>query len=393
MRAAASRRPRRATSRTISAVLALGAAIPISMMESSRARASTWRRRSGEFGQDPEQRCGQPFGRAIVLQELRNNVLADHQVGEDDGFDLRVKAHDDLLDPRYAVGRNSRHPRERQFERDRAGRSQCHARRPECGHLLGLIDHDPWLDRPGRGALSNQINHVRHRRQNKLQGARALCNPLDRGAEYGQQPAHLAAATAGQHQDNRRVGVATLRRCGVGTQFGNTLDQRMADIAAWRPAESYVDSGLERQNSEHMVDIGAHRARAPRPPGPHRRRHIIEDGDRGRDAAHPPCDPVGKLRAVDDDERVRTRRDGRVRGFSDAAKNLRQPAGDGGESDDRQLVDRKWAHYTSRRHSVAANAREAQLAAMTRRQRARERCAENVARFFRRNDEDRKRRR
>ena len=43
---------------------------------------------------------------------------------------------------------------------------------------------------------------------------------------------------------------------------------------------------------------------------------------------------MGEVRAVDDHQRIRPRGNDRMRGFADAAKNLRQLLRDGGQTDD-----------------------------------------------------------
>ena len=101
----------------------------------------------------------------------------------------------------------------------------------------------------------------------------------------------------------------------------------MADIDARRTAEPLVRGRLERQDGQHAIDIVAHGARPPGPPGPDRRRNIIEDGDRRRAGAHAPRDPVGEIRAIDDDQRVRARGDDGVGSLANAPQNHRQPAG------------------------------------------------------------------
>ena len=55
--------------------------------------------------------------------------------------------------------------------------------------------------------------------------------------------------------------------------------ERMADEGGGRPAQPLHGGGLERQQRQHMIDIGAHGARAPRPPGPDRRADIVDDRD------------------------------------------------------------------------------------------------------------------
>ena len=59
-------------------------ALPISMIASSRANASVWRRRSGLSVSSGASASARLLGRAVPLQELRHDVLADDQVGQDD---------------------------------------------------------------------------------------------------------------------------------------------------------------------------------------------------------------------------------------------------------------------------------------------------------------------
>ncbi len=57
------------------------------------------------------------------------------------------------------------------------------------------------------------------------------------------------------------------------------LDQGVADIGAVGTAEPLMRLGLERQQREDMIDISAHFPGASGPPGPDRRRDIVNDGD------------------------------------------------------------------------------------------------------------------
>ena len=127
-------------------------------------------------------------------------------------------------------------------------------------------------------------------------------------------------------------------RCGgarassaLGRKSRQPLDQRMADIDAGRPAEPLMRRRLERQDREHVIDITAHGARPARPPCPDRGRDVIDDRDRRRRRAHAARDPVGEIRAVDDDESVGTRCDDGVRGLADAAQNHRQAPRNGAQ--------------------------------------------------------------
>ena len=104
-------------------------------------------------------------------------------------------------------------------------------------------------------------------------------------------------------------GSATRRRASsaFGRNSSEALDQRMADIDAARAVEPHIGLGLERQEREHAIDIGAHRLRPARPPGPDARADIIDDRQVRQRLAHAARDAMGEIGAVDDDERIRAR--------------------------------------------------------------------------------------
>ena len=114
---------------------------------------------------------------------------------------------------------------------------------------------------------------------------------------------------------------------------------------------------LERQDRQHVVDVAVHGARPSRPPRPNRRRDVIEDGDFGSAATNLASDPVGKIRTVDNDERMRACFDDHVGGFPDVAQNRGQSPRYSGEADDRKFIDRKRAFNPGRSHRAAADAR------------------------------------
>ena len=131
-----------------------------------------------------------------------------------------------------------------------------------------------------------------------------------------------SASTSGGSAKRRRASSA------FGPQLAEALDERMADIAARRPAQLGMDGRLERQDGHHPIDVAAHSARPARPPRPNRRRNVVDNRNRRRQTSHPARHPMGEIRAVDNDKRVRSRGDDCKRGFTDAAKNLRQPLWD-----------------------------------------------------------------
>ena len=226
----------------------------------------------------------------------------------------------------------------------------------KADHFSARLDHDTRLHSPAGDGFAQLRGDMGNGRDHELDRPDARGNALDRVAENAGKTPDLVRPAARQGQNKRRIGQPAPRLIGIWAQFADALDQRMADIAARRPAELDMDGRLERQDRQHLVDISAHGARASGPPCPNRRRDVVEDRNRRREPAHPAGDPMREVRAVDDDERVRARGDDGLRGFADAPKNLRQPLRDRGKPDDRQLVDRKWAGNAGSRHGVAADA-------------------------------------
>src|SRR5690242_9788031 len=109
----------------------------------------------------------------------------------------------------------------------------------------------------------------------------------------------------------------------------------MADESTWRPAEIVHRFGLERKESQYVVDVALHRARPARTPCPDRGTNVIHDRNTWRAFAHPARDAMGKFGAVDDDQNIRTCRDDGIGGFAYASQDFRKPCRNRDETDDR----------------------------------------------------------
>ena len=133
----------------------------------------------------------------------------------------------------------------------------------------------------------------------------------------------------------------------------------MADISARRAAEVAQHLRLERQQRHDVIDVPCHRARATRPPSPHRRADVIDNSDSRGAGTHTSCHAMGEVRAVDDDQGVRLGRNHRIGGFTNAAQHFRQVHYDGAKSDDGELAGRETRHTRGRhlRPADAGNAR------------------------------------
>ncbi len=94
---------------------------------------------------------------------------------------------------------------------------------------------------------------------------------------------------------------------------------------------------FERQNGEHVIDIGKHAVGAIFFPGPDARTNIIDDRQIRQRRADTFCHAMSEIRAVDDEQNVRLRGDDLGRCLADQAKQLRQPAQHLGDAHDRQF--------------------------------------------------------
>ena len=273
--------PRRAchiVASTISAARALGGWLPVDMMPSILANASSCLRRSSAVAEHLAQRRRELFRRAIFLQEFGNDVLADHEIGQYHRVHLDGPPQDPGLHRAGPVGRHHRHACQRQFERHGAGFGQRRMRDPERRPLLLLADHDLGLHRPALHRVHDRLLQMRHGRQHQFErhalapaaapppGRTPPCGGGFRCAGFPAAPAAPAATPP----------AARLRRRS-GRSDDNLLGQGMADIAAGRAAQPAIGLGLERQQRQHVIDIFQHRARPAGPPRPDRGRHIVDD--------------------------------------------------------------------------------------------------------------------
>ncbi len=146
--------------------------------------------------------------------------------------------------------------------------------------------------------------------------------------------------------------------------------------------------GLEREQRQHVIDIGPHRARPARPPRPDGRRDVVDDRNPRRTGAHAFGDAMGEIGAVDDDENVGRRLDHGIGRLADAPQDRRQLPDHGGKPDDRQFLDRKARGEPLARHGTAADAFELYGATEPLAQHLHQIGAEAIAGFLRRDQEN-----
>ena len=87
------------------------------MIASRRAKASSCRRRSGVSASSGHKGEREPVRRAVALQIFGYGLLAEHQIGEDHGVDVRHQAEHGALPRRNAVSGDGRNLRQRELER------------------------------------------------------------------------------------------------------------------------------------------------------------------------------------------------------------------------------------------------------------------------------------
>ena len=174
----------------------------------------------------------------------------------------------------------------------------------------------------------------------------------------------------------------------VGAQRADLFDQRMSHIAAGRSPEPGEGRRLEGQQRQHVIDVGAHRPRAPRPPSPDRRADIVHDRDCRGSRPHHARDAVGEIRAVDDDEHVRPVCHDGIRRRAHGADEFRQVPDQPAETDEGEGLDRCQRRQPFRRHFAAADADTSHRAGRARGERTHQSRAEAVARLFGRNQKN-----
>ena len=145
-------------------------------------------------------------------------------------------------------------------------------------------------------------------------GARATtnCTPLTRARMIGWQTRpcvvrdalQLVRAAPGQQSNGRRVRPQAESRRGKairGCSGASEIDERMSDKLN-RDSSALVHRRFERKDDEHLVNEPLHRLDAVRPPRPHLRAHVIDNGN-----AEPPQSghqPKIESRKIDSHEDV-----------------------------------------------------------------------------------------
>jgi hypothetical protein len=163
---------------------------------------------------------------------------------------------------------------------------------------------------------------------------------LHRLSEIRQEGFYLAAAGTGQHEKIERLALTTRRAILALPPYLRQLlavRQRVAHIMGRRPPELLHDIRLERENGQHMIDVGRHFCSAFRPPGPYGRRNIFYDRNVRQRLLNALRNAVRKIRAVDQDNDIGPRRNHGLRCLIDPHDQTRQARDDRCQTDQRDF--------------------------------------------------------
>jgi hypothetical protein len=130
-----------------------------------------------------------------------------------------------------------------------------------------------------------------------------LREQADGAGDRGQVVADLLAAAARQQRDHRarRVQAVGSEEFRAVMPHGHQVHERMPDESD-RHARLLVEAGLEREDDDHVRDVGSNRPEASPAPGPDLRRDVVDDGD--PPGVQCPCEPQIEIGVVHQDRDV-----------------------------------------------------------------------------------------
>ena len=201
-------------------------------------------------------------------------------------FDQNVT--DRLFKERHSIARHHGHARHRQFERRGPGFGERRASRQNAASFLRvtMTTRARTLPRLEPAALSRFPRGVRHRR---VTTTSRLANPVVH--QRRRLPEHALPFA-----EFRRCGCPVTTSSSGGWRADGALPRHSAAArppvrsrdarhsSQGGPSSRSIRRGLERQQRQDEIDVGAHGARAPRPPGPDRGANIIDDRESRRQA-------------------------------------------------------------------------------------------------------------
>ena len=260
-------------------------------MASIVAKAASWARRAGVSAHRGRSASASVSPRHASWMNFGDGLLAEHQVRQHDRVD-REQEHQLLLELRDLVGHDHGYARERELERHRPRRRG--ARPAPCGRPRA------WPPRRGRWSARRASPAPPSSTSGSTWSTAGKVSRISRPSAACTRPIASPKGAIRRRTSERRLPGSTRsssgpsaigrRSPGAGRSAPHTLDQRVADIGAGRPAEAQVRGRLEGLERHHVVDIGSHRLGPPRPPGPDRRRDVVDH----REPGQPLCGRAGR---------------------------------------------------------------------------------------------------
>src|ERR1051326_6421018 len=147
-------------------------------------------------GEQRTERIGKRRRRAVALQKLRHDFVAEHEVRQDHAVDGGLQPHDRPrqrhLERADAVGPDHRHARKRKLERHGSRCGERGARLAESSALFFRVDHDARPRRPTRRRLMQPRVERRHGGHDQFERAASLLRQPHRAGERLDQAADFA---------------------------------------------------------------------------------------------------------------------------------------------------------------------------------------------------------
>jgi hypothetical protein len=215
--------------------------------------------------------------REVALDQLAHDALAGDQVGHREVRHAHEATAEQVGERRDAIHHEHRREEERRFDGRGAEATRPSSAAPStacvspCTSRAGVPEKASWsCPRCSVGATATANCRL----------ASCAASRAHRARERRQVHRHLALAAARQHGDERPRGVETDACEERGAVRGrlHQVDQRVSDELD-RHSGLAVERLFERKDDQHRLRGVADRTDAALPPGPHLRRHVIDDRD------------------------------------------------------------------------------------------------------------------
>src|SRR6185312_15256314 len=272
-------------------------------------------------------------------------------------------------------------PRHRQLQRHRPRRRQRRAAGREGVVFRGVAAHEDRRARPPAYAGLDEGGDILHRRYDHPKRADPSLQQAQRLAENRREPAHLAAAAAGKHDQHQGLGRDAVlgAKAGAIAGAGAAVDYRVTDAGGRQPLALEIRR-LERQQRQQMVVPACDPPRPAAAPRPDHRCDIMDQRQGLAGAAEAMGDAPGETRAVDRHHRIGLGGADRGDRLAHVAEDRPRPRQNLGNPGDGEVGERHEAFESLLRHPLAADAGDLEVAAGSLLERRDQRTADRIAR-------------